>query len=129
MTPFSSLAVTATIILLMVARNCHCEKVHAKEKKVQTPELWSALGCMITDDDITKCVRDRATDTNGMHINDFPQCHIIFEVDYPFLSPFYNFKSLKDLELSCNDNTHIQDRYFQYYFLHYQKLNFAPINV
>lgn len=86
MAPFSSLAVTATILLLMVAQNCHCEKhIHAKEKKVQTPGLWSALGCMITDD-ITKCVGDRATDTNGMHMNDFPQSHMIYAVDFPFLS-------------------------------------------
>jgi hypothetical protein len=95
MTTFSSLAVTATIMLLMVAQNCHCEKnVHAKEKKVQTSGLWSALGCMITDDDITKCVRDRATDTSGMHINNFPQSHIISAADFPFLSTSYNFKSL-----------------------------------
>jgi hypothetical protein len=81
MTPISSWAVTATIILLMAAQNCQCEKnVQAKEKKDQTPELWSALGCMITDDDITKCVRDQTTDTSGMHINEFPQWHIISPV-------------------------------------------------
>jgi hypothetical protein len=95
MTPFTSFAVSATIMLLVVGQNCYCEKtIHAKEKKVQTPGLWSALECMITDDDITKCVRDHTTGTNGMHINDFPQSHIICTVDLPFLSTSYNFKNL-----------------------------------
>jgi hypothetical protein len=94
MAHFSNWAVTATIMLLMAAQSCHCEKnVHEKGKKIQTPGLWSALGCMITDDDITKCVRDHTVDTTGMHINDFPLCHIISAVDFPFLSSSYNFKT------------------------------------
>jgi hypothetical protein len=61
MSHFTSLVTIATIMLLVATYNCHCENgvQEVRKSKTQTPGLWSALGCMITDDDITKCVRDR----------------------------------------------------------------------
>jgi len=61
MSHFTSLVTIATLMLLVATYNCHCENgvQEVRKSKTQTPGLWSALGCMITDDDITKCVRDR----------------------------------------------------------------------
>jgi hypothetical protein len=55
-------------MLLVVTYNCRCENEvqEVRKRKTQTPGLWSALGCMITDDDITKCVRDRTM--HGMSV-------------------------------------------------------------
>jgi len=61
MSHFTSVVTIATIMLLVATYNCRCENgvQEVRKSKTQTPGLWSALGCMITDDDITKCVRDR----------------------------------------------------------------------
>ena len=65
MSHYTSLVTIATIMLLVATYNCRCENgvqeawKSVTQTQTQTPGLWSALGCMITDDDITKCVRDR----------------------------------------------------------------------
>jgi hypothetical protein len=65
---FMSFVIIATI-MLVAAQKCHCEtRVQARGKMIQTPELWSALGCMITDDDMTKCVRDHTIVSTGMSV-------------------------------------------------------------
>lgn len=63
-----SFFIIATLILV-VAQNSSCETtVQARGRKILTPELWSALGCMITDDDMTKCVTDHTIVATGMSV-------------------------------------------------------------
>jgi hypothetical protein len=70
MNQFMSFVIIA-ITMLLAAQNCHCESriQEARGKTIQTPQLWNILGCMITDDDVTKCVRDHTTVPAGMSVS------------------------------------------------------------